>query len=178
MRASPVGMWPNSTPMCWPPRRVCEAMAHMGSSVKRFVSDAVWARGMQRDQRRPGAGRGRGRDHAGPDDRGHEARVAAGPTCARGRLARDAVVAGAELFGREVGIIGASNVGRHVIKLLGRRSLSRSWSTIPSSRRTRRPCWACRRSSWMNCCGGPTSSRCTRRQRPTRTTCSTPSGWP
>ena len=63
------------------------AMAHMGSSVKRFVSDAVWARDVRVTQRRPGAGRGCGRDHAGADDRGDEARLAAGAARARGRLA-------------------------------------------------------------------------------------------
>jgi phosphoglycerate dehydrogenase-like enzyme len=39
------------------------AMAHMGGSVKRFVSDAVWAARHAGDQRRARPGARRGRDH-------------------------------------------------------------------------------------------------------------------
>lgn len=97
------------------------AMAHMGSSVKRFVSDAFWDRGMHLTS----AGITLARDVAettlglmivgqkriwqlGQDVRAGGWRESSAWEAHYSR----------ELFRKEVGIIGASNVGRYVIDLL------------------------------------------------------------
>ena len=95
-----------------------KAMAHMGSSVKRFVSDALWDRGV----RVTSAGAALAVDVA---------ETTLGLMIVGMKrvwpLARHVRAGGwretewwpsRELFRKQVGIIGASNVGRHVIRLL------------------------------------------------------------
>ena len=94
------------------------AMAHMGSSVKRFVSDAVWAR----DVRVTSAGLALAVDVAettlGLMIVGMKRVWPLAQHVREGGWRETPWWPARELFGKEVGIIGASNVGRHVIKLL------------------------------------------------------------
>lgn len=95
-----------------------KAMAHMGSSVKRFISDALWGRGIHVTS-------------AGAALAVDVAETTLGLMIVGMKrvwpLARHVRAGGwrdtewwpsRELFRKEVGIIGASNVGRHVIHLL------------------------------------------------------------
>lgn len=99
-----------------------EAMAHMGSSVKRFVSDAVWDKGI----RVTSAGVTLARDVAettlGLMIVGRKRIWPLGRHVADGGW-RDSPVwdrwDARELHRATVGLVGASNVGRHVIDLLG-----------------------------------------------------------
>ena len=97
------------------------AIAHMGSSVKRFVSDAVWKRGI----RVTSAGVTLGRDVA--ETTLGLMIVGRKRVWPLGRHVRDGGWRDSptwdrwdarELARSTVGIIGASNVGRHLIKLL------------------------------------------------------------
>jgi phosphoglycerate dehydrogenase-like enzyme len=98
-----------------------KAMAHMGSSVKRFVSDAFWERGMHLTS----AGITLARDVAettlGLMIVGQKRIFPLGQHVREGGW-RDSPAwdkwFSRELFRKQVGIIGASNVGRHVIELL------------------------------------------------------------
>ena len=98
-----------------------QAMAHMGSSVKRFVSDAFWARGMHLTS----AGITLARDVA--ETTLGLMIVGQKRIWPLGQHVRDGGWRDSpdwdkwfsrELFRKEVGIIGASNVGRYVIELL------------------------------------------------------------
>lgn len=97
------------------------AMAHMGSSVKRYVSDAFWERGMHLTS----AGITLARDVAettlGLMIVGQKRIWPLGQHVRDGGW-RDSPTwdrwSSRELFRKEVGIIGASNVGRYVIELL------------------------------------------------------------
>ncbi len=97
------------------------AMAHMGSSVKRFVSDAFW----ERDPHLTSAGITLARDVAettlGLMIVGMKRIWPLGRHVAEGGW-RDSPVwdrwEARELVRKQVGIVGASNVGRHVIELL------------------------------------------------------------
>ena len=93
-------------------------MAHMGSSVKRFVSDAVWAR----DVRVTSAGLALAVDVAettlGLMIVGMKRVWPLAKHVRAGGWRETPWWPARELFGKEVGIVGASNVGRHVIKLL------------------------------------------------------------
>lgn len=97
------------------------AMAHMGSSVKRFVSDAFWERGMHLTS----AGIALARDVAettlGLMIVGQKRIWPLGQHVRDGGW-RDSPAwdrwSSRELYRQEVGIIGASNVGRYVIELL------------------------------------------------------------
>jgi len=95
-----------------------KAMAHMGSSVKRFVSDAVWAR----DVRVTSAGLALAVDVAettlGLMIVGMKRVWPLAQHVREGGWRETPWWPARELFGKEVGIIGASNVGRHVIKFL------------------------------------------------------------
>ena len=62
------------------------AMAHMGSSVKRFVSDAFWARGVHLTSAGVALARACGRNDVGPDDRGTKTDLAFGPAGESRRL--------------------------------------------------------------------------------------------
>ena len=90
----------------------------MGSSVKRFVSDAVWAR----DVRVTSAGLALAVDVAettlGLMIVGMKRVWPLAQHVRAGGWRETPWWPARELFGKEVGIIGASNVGRHVIKLL------------------------------------------------------------
>lgn len=98
-----------------------QAMAHMGSSVKRFVSDAFWERGMHLTS----AGITLARDVA--ETTLGLMIVGQKRIWPLGQHVRDGGWRDSpdwdkwysrELFRKEVGIIGASNVGRYVIELL------------------------------------------------------------
>jgi len=95
-----------------------KAMAHMGSSVKRFVSDAVWAR----DVSVTSAGLALAVDVAettlGLMIVGMKRVWPLAQHVREGGWRETPWWPARELFGKEVGIIGASNVGRHVIELL------------------------------------------------------------
>ncbi|MDQ1300856.1 MAG: hypothetical protein QG637_776, partial [Chloroflexota bacterium] len=94
------------------------AMAHMGSSVKRFVSEALWARGVHVTS----AGLALAVDVAettlGLMIVGMKRVWPLAQHVRDGGWRETPWWPARELFGKEVGIIGASNVGRHVIKLL------------------------------------------------------------
>jgi phosphoglycerate dehydrogenase-like enzyme len=94
------------------------AMAHMGSSVKRFVSEAVWARNV----RVTSAGLALAVDVAettlGLMIVGMKRVWPLAQHVREGGWRETPWWPARELFGKEVGIIGASNVGRHVIRLL------------------------------------------------------------
>jgi phosphoglycerate dehydrogenase-like enzyme len=94
------------------------AMAHMGSSVKRFVSDALWAREVCVTS----AGLALAVDVAettlGLMIMGMKRVWPLAQHVREGGWRETPWWPARELFGKEVGIIGASNVGRHVIKLL------------------------------------------------------------
>lgn len=95
-----------------------KAMAHMGSSVKRFVSPALWARGVQVTS----AGLALAVDVAettlGLMIVGMKRVWPLAQHVRAGGWRETPWWPARELFGKQVGIIGASNVGRHVIKLL------------------------------------------------------------
>ena len=98
-----------------------QAMAHMGSSVKRFISDEFWAQGIHLTS----AGITLARDVAettlGLMIVGQKRIWPLGQHVRDGGW-RDSSTwdrwFSRELFRKEVGIIGASNVGRHIIELL------------------------------------------------------------
>jgi len=94
------------------------AMAHMGSSVKRFVSDALWARGVHVTS----AGLALAVDVAettlGLMIVGMKRVWPLAQHVRAGGWRESPWWPARELFDKQVGIIGASNVGRHVIKLL------------------------------------------------------------
>lgn len=94
------------------------AMAHMGSSVKRFVSDALWDRGIQVTS----AGLALAVDVAettlGLMIVGMKRVWPLGQHVRAGGWRDSPWWPARDMFGKEVGIIGASNVGRHVIELL------------------------------------------------------------
>ena len=95
-----------------------KAMAHMGSSVQRFVSDALWERGVHVTS----AGAALAVDVAettlGLMIVGMKRVWPLGQHVREGGWRETAWWPAREMFGKQVGIIGASNVGRHVIKLL------------------------------------------------------------
>jgi len=94
------------------------AMAHMGGSVKRFVSDALWARGIHVTS----AGKVLAVDVAettlGLMIVGMKRVWPLAQHVRAGGWRESSWWPARELVHKQVGIIGASNVGRHVIKLL------------------------------------------------------------
>jgi phosphoglycerate dehydrogenase-like enzyme len=98
-----------------------KAMAHMGSSVKRFVSDAFWARKMHLTSAGIVLARTVAETTIGLMLVGQKQIWPLGQHVREGGW-RDSPVwerwYSRELFRKQVGIIGASNVGRHVIQLL------------------------------------------------------------
>ncbi len=98
-----------------------KVMAHMGSSVKRFVSDAFWQRGIQLTSAGIALARNVAETALGLMIVGQKRiwplgqHVRAGGW--RNSPAWDKWFS-RELYRKNVGIIGASNVGRHVIELL------------------------------------------------------------
>jgi phosphoglycerate dehydrogenase-like enzyme len=98
-----------------------KAMAHMGSSVKRFVSDAFWERGVHLTSAGIALARSVAETTVGLMLVGQKQIWPLGQHVRDGGW-RDSPVwerwYSRELFRKRVGIIGASNVGRHVIELL------------------------------------------------------------
>jgi len=98
-----------------------KAMAHMGSSVKRFVSDAFWARKMHLTSTGIALAKTVAETTIGLMIVGQK-RVWQLAQHVRDGGWRESPVwdrwFACELYRRNVGIIGASNVGRHVIELL------------------------------------------------------------
>jgi len=98
-----------------------KAMAHMGSSVKRFVSDAFWARKMHLTSTGIALAKTVAETTVGLMIVGQK-RVWQLAQHVRDGGWRESPVwdrwFACELYRRNVGIIGASNVGRHVIELL------------------------------------------------------------
>ncbi|MBN1267614.1 MAG: hydroxyacid dehydrogenase [Anaerolineales bacterium] len=98
-----------------------KAMAHMGSSVKRFVSDAFWERGLHLTSAGIALAQTVAETSVGMMLVGMKRIWPLGQHVRDGGW-RDSPVwerwISRELFRKRVGIIGASNVGRHVIKLL------------------------------------------------------------
>jgi phosphoglycerate dehydrogenase-like enzyme len=94
------------------------AMAHMGGSVKRFVSDAVWARGIHVTAASPALAYDVAETTVGLMIVGIKRIVQLGQCVQAGGWRESKWFPSRELHSSTVGIIGASNVGRHVIELL------------------------------------------------------------
>jgi phosphoglycerate dehydrogenase-like enzyme len=98
-----------------------KAMAHMGSSTKRFVSEAFWARGMHLTSAGITLARSVAETTLGLMLVGQKQIWPLGQHVRDGGW-RDSPVwdrwYSRELYRKQVGIVGASNVGRHVIRLL------------------------------------------------------------
>lgn len=95
-----------------------KAMAHLGSSVKRFVSDALWARGVHVTSAGVALAIDVAETTLGLMIVGMKRIWPLARHVAAGGWRESPWWPAREMFGKEVGIIGASNVGRHVIKLL------------------------------------------------------------
>ena len=94
------------------------AMAHMGSSVGRFVSDALWERGIQVTSAGPALALDVAETTLGLMIVGMKRIWPLGQHVRDGGWRESAYWPSRELHGKTVGIVGASNVGRQVIKLL------------------------------------------------------------
>ena len=94
------------------------AMAHMGSSVGRFVSDALWERGIQVTSAGPALARDVAETTLGLMIVGMKRIWPLGQQVREGGWRDSAYWPSRELHGKTVGIVGASQVGRHVIELL------------------------------------------------------------
>ena len=94
------------------------ALAHMGGSVKRFVSDAVWARGMRVTTAGPALALDVAETTLGLMITGIKHIVPLGQHVRDGGWRESKWFPSRELYASTVGIVGASNVGRHVIELL------------------------------------------------------------
>jgi phosphoglycerate dehydrogenase-like enzyme len=95
-----------------------QAMAHMGSSVGRFVSDALWERGIQVTSTGPALALDVAETTLGLMIVGMKRIWPLGQHVRDGGWRESAYWPSRELHGKTVGIVGASNVGRHVIELL------------------------------------------------------------
>jgi phosphoglycerate dehydrogenase-like enzyme len=93
-------------------------MAHMGSSVKRFVSDAVWARGMRVTSAGPVLAEDVAITTLGLMIAGMKRIWPLGQLVRQGGWRDSRYWPARELRHKVVGIVGASRVGRHVIRLL------------------------------------------------------------
>ncbi|MBS1251462.1 MAG: Hydroxypyruvate reductase [Anaerolineales bacterium] len=95
-----------------------KAMAHMGGSVKRFVSDALWARGGHVTTAGPALARDVAETTLGLMIVGMKRIWPLGQHVRDGGWRESPRWPSRELHGKAVGIVGASHVGRHVIELL------------------------------------------------------------
>ncbi len=95
-----------------------QIMAHMGSSVTRFVSDALWARGIRVTTAAPALARDVAVTTLGLMIVGLKRIWPLGQHVREGGWRESAFWPSRELYGKTVGIVGASHVGRHVINLL------------------------------------------------------------
>jgi len=94
------------------------AMAHMGSSVKRFVSEALWERGIHVTSAAPALAEDVAITALGLMIVGMKRIWPLGQLVRSGGWRDSAYWPSRELRYRTVGIIGASHVGRHLIRLL------------------------------------------------------------
>lgn len=95
-----------------------QAMAHMGSSVKRFVSDALWARGIQVTSAAPALAKDVAITTLGLMIVGMKRIWPLGQHIRRGGWRESPAWPAREIRHKVVGIVGASHVGRHLIRLL------------------------------------------------------------
>ena len=94
------------------------AMAHMGSSVKRFVSEALWQRGIHVTSTAPVLARTVAETTLGLMIVGMKRIWPLGQHVRSGGWRESNYWPSRELHGKTVGIVGASHVGRHVVRLL------------------------------------------------------------
>jgi phosphoglycerate dehydrogenase-like enzyme len=95
-----------------------QIMAHMGSSVTRFVSDALWQRGIRVTTAAPALARDVAVTTLGLMIVGLKRIWPLGQHVRAGGWRESAYWPSRELYGKAVGLIGASHVGRHVVELL------------------------------------------------------------
>ena len=95
-----------------------QAVAHMGSSVTRFVSDAVWQRDIHVTTAAPALARDVAVTTLGLMIVGLKRIWPLGQHVREGGWRESAYWPSRELYDKIVGIVGASHVGRHVIDLL------------------------------------------------------------
>lgn len=95
-----------------------KALAHMGGSVKRFVSDALWERGIHIFSSAPALARDVAETTLGLMIVGMKHIWPLARHVRQGGWREDASWPARELRKKRVGIVGASGVGRHVIDLL------------------------------------------------------------
>jgi len=95
-----------------------QIMAHMGSSVTRFVSDALWQRGIRVTTAAPALARDVAVTTLGLMIVGLKRIWPLGQHVREGGWRESPYWPSRELYAKTVGIIGASHVGRHVIELL------------------------------------------------------------
>ncbi len=94
------------------------AIAHTGGSVKRFVSDAVWQRGIHVTSAAPALARDVAETTVGLIIVGAKRILPLGQHVREGGWRECAAWPAREVHSSVIGIVGASNVGRHVIELL------------------------------------------------------------
>jgi phosphoglycerate dehydrogenase-like enzyme len=94
------------------------AMAHMGGSVRRFVSDALWERGIHVTSAAPALARHVAETTLGLMIVGMKRIWPLGRHVRAGGWRDTPYWPSRELYGKVVGIVGAGNVGRYVIELL------------------------------------------------------------
>ncbi len=95
-----------------------KAMAHMGSSVKRFVSDAVWEKGIHVTTAAPALAEDVAITALGLMIVGMKRIWPLGQRVRNGGWRESAYWPSREIRHKQVGIIGASHVGRYLIRLL------------------------------------------------------------
>jgi phosphoglycerate dehydrogenase-like enzyme len=95
-----------------------QIMAHMGSSVTRFVSEALWQRGIRVTTAAPALARDVAVTTLGMMIVGLKRIWPLGQHVREGGWRESPYWPSRELYGKRVGIVGASHVGRHVIELL------------------------------------------------------------
>lgn len=95
-----------------------QIMAHMGSSVTRFVSEALWQRGVRVTTAAPALARDVAVTALGLILVGLKRIWPLGQHVRAGGWRESPYWPSRELHGKTVGIVGASHVGRHVIELL------------------------------------------------------------
>ena len=95
-----------------------QVMAHMGSSVTRFVSDALWQRGVRVTTAAPALARDVAVTTLGLMIVGLKRIWPLGQHVRAGGWRESPYWPSRELYDKMVGIVGASHVGRHVIDLL------------------------------------------------------------
>lgn len=94
------------------------AMAHMGGSVKRFVSEAAWERGLHVTSAAPALARDVAETTVGLMIVGMKRVWPLAEHVRQGGWRESSWWPARELYRKQVGIVAASNVGRHVIALV------------------------------------------------------------